>query len=51
MVFIETLFKSIIKSIDGDFAIFVASHGIDIGLLYKKKNYQKGREYCDDTNF
>ena len=51
MVFVEAFFKGVIKSIDGDFAVFVASHGINIGLLYKKKDYQKGRKHCDDANF
>lgn len=33
MVFIKTFFERIIHSVDGSFAIFVASHSIKVGFL------------------
>lgn len=38
VLFIETFFESVIHSVDGGLAIFVALESVEIGFLDKKEN-------------
>ena len=36
--FVKAFFECVVHGIDGNFAVFVALHGIEIGFLNKKDN-------------
>jgi len=49
--FIEAFFESIVHSVDGDFAVVVAVHSVDIGLLDEEENQKERTEKSDDDKF
>lgn len=48
MVFVVTFFKGVIHGVDGDFAVLVALHGVNIGFLDEKENQKETSKDADD---
>lgn len=51
MLFVEVFFESIVHGVDGDFAIFVALHGVDIRFLDEENKQQKCHKAGNDDDF
>ena len=51
VLFVEAFFESIVHGVDGDFAIFVALHGVDIRFLDEENKQQKCHKAGNDDDF
>lgn len=51
VLFEEAFFKSVIHSVDGNFAVLVTFHGIEVLFLNKKENQKKAGEKPDNDYF
>ena len=50
MLGVETFLEGVVHGVDGGFALFVTVHGVEVGFLDEKENYEKRRENANDNN-
>ena len=50
MLGVETFLEGVVHGVDGGFALFVTVHGVEVGFLDEKENYEERRENANDNN-